>query len=79
MTELNTNSQQASWVDARTACELLNISYKTLKNKCYLIILSIRIHYPNFLLKDLLANFLIRNIQKFRIGQEELWQERINH
>ena len=43
MTELNTNSQQASWVDARTACELLNISYKTLKNKCYLNQLNYKI------------------------------------
>jgi len=35
MTELK-NNQQLSWVDAETACKLLNISIKTLKNKCYL-------------------------------------------
>lgn len=36
MTELKKNSQQLFWVDAETACKLLNISIKTLKNKCYL-------------------------------------------
>ena len=35
MTELKKNNQQLSWVDAETACKLLNISIKTLKNKCY--------------------------------------------
>ncbi|MEE0495152.1 MAG: transposase domain-containing protein [Cyanobacteriota bacterium] len=36
MTELNKNSQQESWVDPITACNLLSITYKTLKNKCHL-------------------------------------------
>ena len=35
MIELKKNKQQLSWVDAETACKLLNISIKTLKNKCY--------------------------------------------
>ena len=43
MTELKKNSQELSWVDAETACNLLNISIKTLKNKCYLNQLNYKI------------------------------------